>query len=53
VLFLATAVGLLVAALVATPGLTLFGFGLITLGVPAYEIARRTSGPTQPRTLPA
>jgi hypothetical protein len=53
VLFLATAVGLLLAALVEAPGLTLFGFGLIALGVPAYEVARRTSGPASPRTLPA
>jgi len=53
VLFLATAVGLLLAALVETPGLTLFGFGLIALGVPAYEVARRTSDPASPRTRPA
>lgn len=45
VLFLLTAAGLLVAALVETPALTLFGFALILAGVPVYSLIRRFGNP--------
>ena len=40
-LFLLASVGMLIAALVEDPRLTLFGFGLIALGVPVYAVVRR------------
>ena len=52
VLFLAASVGLIVAALLEAPALTLFGFGLIALGAPVFEVVRRTLRPS-PSSSPA
>ncbi len=47
-LFLLVSGGMLLNSLVARPGLTLFGFGLILAGVPVYALVRRRSATTRP-----
>lgn len=44
VLFLAATLGMLLSALVAQPGLTLFGFAVIAAGVPVHAWAGRRRG---------
>jgi hypothetical protein len=39
-LFLVASIGILVAALLEAPALTLFGFGIIALGVPVFALFR-------------
>lgn len=40
-LFLLASAGLLASALVREPALTLFGFGVVACGLPAFEVVRR------------
>lgn len=42
-LFLLAAVGILLAALLEAPGLTLFGFAVIALGLPVFALVRRAA----------
>lgn len=48
-LFLAASAAMVLNALVQEPGLTLFGFGLIGLGIPVYFLVIRRGGPNNGR----